>query len=176
MQSIARITIHRHESEPASEKSGAVRLGARQQCVSLLYLNRVIGKSPETAAKLCRQPQEAGAPAPALAFTLEDCGPLDAGHFAVCAAARQACKTLRREFHLCGVTAENRALLAEAGLLAGLDAANVHASIALLLERVANDSGQPASGRAAPALADRVDPIRIMGGFRYPVARPLSFG
>lgn len=176
MQAIARITIHRHESEPASEKSGAVRLGARQQCVSLLYLHRVVGHSPEAAAKLCRQPQEPGAPAPALALTLEDSGPLGAAHLAVCAAARQVCKTLRREFHICGVTAQNRELLAGAGLLAGLDAANVHASIAALLERVANDAGQPASGRTAPALDDRVDPIRIMGGFRYPVARPLSFG
>jgi hypothetical protein len=175
MQTIARITIHRHESEPASEKSGAVRLGARQQCVSLLYLHRVSGKSPEAAVRLCRQPQEAGAPAPVQALTLEDSGPLGEAHFAVCAAVRQACKTLRRDFHLCGVTADNRALLAKAGLLAGLDAANVHESAAALLERVANDAGQSAPGRSAPA-GERIDPIRIMGGFRYPVARPLSFG
>lgn len=175
MQAIARITIYRHESEPASEKSGAVRLGARQQCVSLLYLHRVLGKSPEAAARLCRLPHEAGAPEPVLALTLEDSTPLDAAHIAVCAAVRQACKALRREFHLCGVTAENRAPLAAAGLLAGLDAANVHESVAALLERVANGTGQSPPGRAAPAV-ERVDPIRIMGGFRYPVARPLSFG
>jgi hypothetical protein len=175
MQAIARITIHRHESEPAGEKSGAVRLGARQQCVSLLYLHRVLGKSPEAAARLCRQPQEASAPAPTLALTLEDSGPLGAAHLAVCAAARQACKTLRREFHLCGVTPHNRELLAEAGLLAGLDAANVHANIAALLERVAND-GQPVAGGTVPLAADGVDPVRLIGGFRHPAARPLAFG
>lgn len=171
MQAIARITIHRHESEPAAEKSGVVRLGARQQCMSLLYLHRVLGKSPEAAARLCRQPLEAGAPAPALALTLEDAETLGAAHFEVCAAARQACKTLSREFHLCGVTAENRERLAQAGLLAGLDAAHVHENVAALLERLANDAGQP-----APALADRPDPLRLMGGFRHPLARPLSFG
>lgn len=133
MRCIAKIIFPYHELEPPKERAKP----ERSQWV--LHLYRVIGNSPSVADSLCRQGADEHAVQQAVAITIEDLKPLGRAHIAVCSVAKRGCEALNRNFHLCGVTAENRTILADAGLLDGISGQNIHSSIAALLPSLCNN-------------------------------------
>lgn len=152
MRWIAKITFQHHEVEPPLEPAAA----ARAQRV--LHLYQVIGKSQSVACRLCRQGVAGSALQPSVAITVEGLNSLGKGHIPVCKSVKRACEALNRTLHLCGVTAENRNLLADAGLLEGIDSQNIHHSIAALLPGLCNNPA-PRQSRRQPIMEFR--PIAV---------------
>jgi len=133
MRCIARITFQYHEFEPPKERAKP------EYSQWVLHLYRVVGNSPSFADRLCIQGADEHAIQQAIAITIEDLKPLGRAHIAVCSVAKRGCAAMNRNFHLCGVTAENRKLLADSGLLDGISAQNIHSSIAALLPSLCNN-------------------------------------
>lgn len=127
MRWIGKITFQFHEVEPPLEPAAA------EPAERVLHLYQVIGKSRSVASRLCRPGVAGSALQPSVAITVKGLASLGRGHIAVCKAVKQTCKAVNSTFHLCGVTAKNRDLLTDAGLLDGIDSQNIHHCVAALL-------------------------------------------
>jgi len=141
MRLIAKITFQHHEVEPPLGSAAAERTQR------VLYFYRVIGNGQSAALRLCGQGVSDSAPQPSVAITIEGLNSLGRGHIAVRKAVMQTCEALNRTFHLCGVIIENRSLLADAGLLGGIDSQHIHANVAALLPSLCNNPGPLQSRR-----------------------------
>ena len=136
MRLIGKLTFQRHEVEPVAE----LTKGAGWPMA--LHLYRVVGHSALAAGRLCRQEAEDCTSRLSVAITFEGLKSLGRTHVAVCLAVKQTCLTLCKSFHLCGVTAANRRLFEDAGLLHGIGERNLHGSVAALLPRLCNNQVQ----------------------------------
>lgn len=144
MQQIAKISIQKHQIESPMPGTGI----ARTQ--SVVYLFRVVGKSPTKAANLCRKRLDDMVFPPVVALTLDGLRRLAQAHIEVSLAVKRTCQSLHRPFHLCGVNDANRELMARAGLLDDMDAENVHDNAALLLFSLSHGERSNTGKRSVP--------------------------
>jgi len=141
MQLIAKIAIRRHDIDELLGRTSK----AHTQCG--LYLYRVIGNSPKTAARLCERRTDEWIFLPSVAITFEDLSSVGKAQIAVCNAIKQKCRALQRNFYLCGVTPKNRGYLTDTGLFDGIDIQNIHTSVAALLQTLSSTSSLHQTGR-----------------------------
>lgn len=166
MLPIAKLTIKRHDIDQFVERPGMARATTRD--ISVVNVYRVVGGNSDKARRLCEQRTVETTFPPAVALTLEGLEELAESHVLVCRTIRQTCLLLHREFHLCGVTRQNRKALERSGLLDSVDAQNVHASVAMLLHSLASPQSQRPGGRKAGAKSEDSHPDKDISRFWYP--------
>jgi hypothetical protein len=148
MRPIGRVTIHCEELEPANDDNAPART---HWAVDLF---RVVGKNPAAATSLCQQRIDAGETPPSpIAITVEGPGAIRQEQIQVCAAIKKSCHAAQRKLFLCGVTEGNRKVLADAGLLEGIDPRQIHPSIAALLQRFSDTAPPRPPRRRLPKAA-----------------------